>query len=179
MTDEQRVRSVAAIIAAARLFHTQAGLASIIGKSTSHVSRLAAGDVEIDAVDAVNIDKRSSGKIPRHELRPDLWDAPKRSAPGLKYWESALSAMPLKTGDTVKVSGTKFFDEQYRVANPAIGRDVEPPAWPAKPATKGTPNGKTRTGKREGKEKASGPQGRARTQGRQGQKAERRKGKGD
>lgn len=176
MNDEQRVRSVAAIVAATRLFHTQGALASIIGKSQGHVSRLVAGDAEIDAVDAVTIDQRSSGKIPRHELRPDLWDAPRRArsldrfadAPqrmldvvrqGRITLDGGRSYLP---GDRLKISGTKIFDGEHVVG--AVLDKLTPP-------TKGQTNGKTRTGKREGKEKASGPEGRPRTQGRQGRKA--------
>lgn len=172
MTDEQRATSVAAIAAAVRLFHTQSALASIMGKSQGHVSRLVAGDVEIDAVDAVTIDQRSSGKIPRHELRPDLWDPPKRSrfaeAPAKMIKVLADRRAILFPGDRIAITGTPFDGEHV------VGAVLGDPSRP----TKGKQNGETRTRsikKPEGKETRGR---RPAAQRRQGRKAESGKGKG-
>lgn len=78
MDEQQRSASVAALMRAVVLKHTQMGLGMSAGLSQAHVSALLRGDYEISAVHAVQVEKATESKVKRWQLRPDLWSRPKR-----------------------------------------------------------------------------------------------------
>lgn len=58
---------------------SQAAFGDRVGVSQGRVSQWLAGET-IPAEKAKAIEEATSGRVTRHELRPDLWDAPKQKA---------------------------------------------------------------------------------------------------
>lgn len=61
---------------AVRLFGSEKALAQAIGYSQQHVNRLRLGEGRVKAEIAIAIDRATAGRVPKHRLRPDLFDAP-------------------------------------------------------------------------------------------------------
>jgi DNA-binding transcriptional regulator YdaS (Cro superfamily) len=61
---------------AIKFFGTQALLARSIACSQQYVSWVLRGEGKLSAEAAVAIDRATSGVIQKHELRPDLFEAP-------------------------------------------------------------------------------------------------------
>jgi hypothetical protein len=74
MNDEQRTGAIEAFREAIKAADGQVNLGMVLGCSQSRVSRILAGDSDIEAEMAARIEQR--WKIPRYRLRPDLWDEP-------------------------------------------------------------------------------------------------------
>ena len=58
------------------LVGSQEKLAKSMGCSQSRVSRLLLEQQQIEAEDAVAIERATDGQIPRWRMRPDLWTQP-------------------------------------------------------------------------------------------------------
>lgn len=78
MDSAQKATSLKAINRAIVWKHTQTALAMSAGMSQAHVSALLRGDYEISAVDAIRLEQATETNVKRWDLRPDLWDKPKR-----------------------------------------------------------------------------------------------------
>lgn len=61
-------------------FGSQSGLARAIGVTPAMVSQWVLGQRPISALSAKAIEIATKGKVCRHHLRPDIFDAPKRRA---------------------------------------------------------------------------------------------------
>lgn len=64
------------IAKAVGLLKTQRLLARAAGVAQPQISRALLGKVGVSAKMAVGIDKATGGQVPKHELRPDLFDPP-------------------------------------------------------------------------------------------------------
>lgn len=74
MTDEQRAGAIEAFREAIKTADGQVNLGMVLDCSQSRVSRILAGQSDIEAEMAVRIEKKWN--VPRYRLRPDLWDEP-------------------------------------------------------------------------------------------------------
>ena len=54
---------------------SQAKLAAKINRSQAWVSKLVRGEGQSSAEDAILIETATDGRVPRHVLRPDLWNS--------------------------------------------------------------------------------------------------------
>lgn len=59
---------------------TAADLARKLGINDSMISHIIAGRRQPSALLAKAIERETDGKVPKYELRPDVFDAPKRRA---------------------------------------------------------------------------------------------------
>jgi DNA-binding transcriptional regulator YdaS (Cro superfamily) len=59
---------------------SQAAFARKAGCSKAFISHIIADRRKPSPEVARAIERASDGKVPKHELRPDIWDAPKRRA---------------------------------------------------------------------------------------------------
>lgn len=55
------------------------------------ISKLASGELRVDADFAIGIDRATDGQIPKHRLRPDLFETP-RTIAGVKRSASPAAA---------------------------------------------------------------------------------------
>lgn len=78
MDAAQKATSVKAINRAVVWKHTQTALAMSASMSQAHISALLRGDYEISALDAIRLEQATEHNVKRWDLRPDLWDRPKR-----------------------------------------------------------------------------------------------------
>lgn len=75
-----RLKQHPLVAKAIALFGAERFLARRIGVSQQHVNRLLNRKQRITAEVAIKIDRATEGKVPKHELRPDLFDPPSAAA---------------------------------------------------------------------------------------------------